>query len=1223
MISHRRIGMNPQMILEGTIHIGYYKEETSAVRIALNHLRNDLQIITDTKVRLVALSAEESTDGMDILAATKNVRPLSPCASSPREAEILDTWEGYVIKECGGTLYINGADPRGTIYGIYEMSAYFGVSPWYFFANVPVKKKARIFIPQGFSRADFPSVQYRGIFLNDEEELEEWAAKHTKDGTIGPELYEKIYELILRLKGNFLWPAMHVNYFQENPRNAWLANEMGIVIGTTHCDMLMRSNQNEWTPWLDKKGYKSDYDAVHTGKLKTSGDQERETIYYDYSIPGKNREVIREYWRESVAMNKDYEVCYTIGMRGVHDYGFSTKIINEDATLTEEEKLSAKIRLLETIMDDQRQMIRTECGLPSPSCALQSFIPYKEVLPLYNAGLTVPDDVTLIWVNDNFGHIRRYPDANERKRSGGHGLYFHASYWGATDMSYLFFNTMPLAHTANELRKAYANGIRKIWVLNAGALKPLEMDTEVFLAYAWDAGKDTPVTCDIHTYTAQWFDSCFSGGYGGELADLYEEYTHLTNARKIEHMQPMVFTQAGCGDEAGARLCRLEKVFARANEIYACLPDSEKDAFFQMFLFKVHSSYYVNHAFYYADRSVLSYDRGNDRAADLYTEYSRRMTRYLQKMLRYYNVRMQSGKWEGILTPDSFPPPGICLYPACRPSIRRRELAVKAVLWDGSETSEEGRIVFYGGGVRKKWFEIGNTCASPISFTVTGKPPWLDISEESGMIHEEKRIYISVNDETAYVGKEAELTVSLPEKEQLLHIGIKAEAGCTDGEGGLSHVEDDGAVCIYAADYEECCGSPVHVPPLRDVGWYKVYGMGREGGSVLMAYHPGLCSLGDTSLRDHPSVAYTFSLFSEGEFDLEVTRFLTLDSVGRIRFGIGVDDCEPFVMESDTNDEWRGNWHDSVLNNGEKLYARLPRLSPGRHTIRVYMIDHYVTLEKLVIYTRQIRETCYGALPACFRADEPRVHWEELDLIRTALYCEDDTALLPGMIYADEEFWKHNRLYMKNETVRQPYKEAGRYDSYYGDNAVDDLTVLFGKGVFTEKNGSIAIEAEYALAGDSNAYLTPDITGRIYWRHVRSLTEGGRGLAMQVPGKPYTWEKAKDAPGMHYRIHVSGEGEYHVWLLLLYENHMSDSCYFAVDGEALPLSMQYNNGQLCHFATLHTYYWCLTGKIHFSPGEHIFSIYACDTGLQIDRIYLSRGKERPPLDRDWTVSNNG
>lgn len=200
-----------------------------------------------------------------------------------------------------------------------------------------------------------------------------------------------------------------------------------------------------------------------------------------------------------------------------------------------------------------------------------------------------PDDVTLIWVNDNFGHIRRYPDADERKRSGGHGLYFHASYWGTTDMSYLFFNTMPLAHTTNELRKAYASGIRKMWVLNVGALKPLEMDMEVFLDYAWNAGKDTSVTTDIHTYTAQWFDSYFSGGYGSEFAELYEEYVHLTNARKIEHMQNNVFAQSGYGDEAGERLCRLERVFARANEIYGCLPDDEKDAFFQMFLSGVHA----------------------------------------------------------------------------------------------------------------------------------------------------------------------------------------------------------------------------------------------------------------------------------------------------------------------------------------------------------------------------------------------------------------------------------------------------------------------------------------------------------------------------------------------------------------------------------------------------------------------------------------------------------
>ena len=1209
--------MKSQMILEGTIRIGYYSGETSAVKLALNNLRNDLIQITGADVRLIEIDAEENTHGINILAATINVRKIDKCVASSKDAEILDTWEGYVIRECDGTLYINGADKRGTIYGIYEMSAYFGVSPWYFFADVPVKKKARIIIPADFFKADYPSVQYRGIFLNDEEELEQWAIKHTDDDTIGPELYEKIYELILRLKGNYLWPAMHVNYFQENPKNAWLANEMGIVIGTSHCDMLMRSNQNEWTPWLDKKGYKSDYNAVHAGKLKTADDKERETVYYDYSIPGKNREIIREYWRESVEMNKDYEVCYTIGMRGVHDYGFSTKMIDEDAALTGEEKLSAKIRLLETIMDDQRQLIKTECGLSSASCALQSFIPYKEVLELYNAGLAIPEDVTLIWVNDNFGHIRRYPDEKERKRAGGHGLYFHASYWGATDMSYLFFNTMPLSHTTNELRKAYANGIRKMWVLNVGALKPLEMDMEAFLDYAWNAGKDTPVTCDIHTYTAQWFDSYFSGGYGGELADLYEEYVHLTNARKIEHMQPMAFAQAGCGDEAGARLCRLESVFTRANEIYACLPDNEKDAFFQMFLFKVHASYYVNHGFYYADRSVISYDRGNDMAADLYTGYSRKMTQYLKKMLRYYNVHMQDGKWDGILTPDSFPPPGICFYPVCRPSIKRRELAVKVVLWDGSETSNKGSIVFYSGGRRKKWFEIGNTCASAISYEITGKPAWLDISEVSGKINEEKRIYISVNDEAAYAGNEAELTVRLPEKEQEIRVKVKAKAGCTDGETRMSHTEDDGAVCIYAQDYKECRWAPVYLPPFHETGWYKVYGMGREGGSVVMAYNSMLCPLSDTSLADNPYIMYEFSICSEGEFELEITRFLTLDSVGRIRFGIGVDDFKPFIIESGTNDEWRGNWHDSVMNNGEKLYAKLPYLSPGRHTLKVYMIDNYVTLDKLVIYTQKRCETYYGAVSEYSMADEPEVSWEELDRIRAELYCENDAELLPDMVYADEEFWKYNRLYMKNDFVKQSYRESGRYDSYYTAKTTGDITALFGSGIFAERDGKVAIEAEYALANSADAYLTPDVTGKIYWRHVRALTDGGCGLAMQVSGKPYTWKNAKDAPGMHYRIHISEAGEYKVWLLILYENHMSDSCYFAVDGKVFPQSMQYNNGQLCNYSTLHMYFWCLTGRIHFTAGEHTFSIYACDTGLQIDRIYLSKGEEHPPLDRDW------
>lgn len=180
-------------------------------------------------------------------------------------------------------------------------------------------------------------------------------------------------------------------------------------------------------------------------------------------------------------------------------------------------------------------------------------------------------------------------------------------------MSYLFFNSIPLAQMTSELNKAYHEGIRKMWVLNVGALKPLEMEMETFLDYAWEAGRDAQVTKDIHAYTAAWFDRYFSGGYGEELAALYEEFAQLTNARKIEHMDSLLFAQSGYGDEAGERVCRLESIFERANAIYDQLPDCEREAFFQLFLFKVHASYYVNHGFYYADRSILSYEKGNDR----------------------------------------------------------------------------------------------------------------------------------------------------------------------------------------------------------------------------------------------------------------------------------------------------------------------------------------------------------------------------------------------------------------------------------------------------------------------------------------------------------------------------------------------------------------------------------------------------------------------------------
>lgn len=417
--------------------------------------------------------------------------------------------EAYLHRIVDGRLVIAGSDRRGTVYGIYELSEMLGVSPWHFWADVPVKKRDEFTLPADYTKADHPSVEYRGIFINDEEELEAWVQNYMKEPTIGVRTYEKVFELLLRLKANYIWPAMHVNSFNLKPENGVLADRMGIVVGTSHCDMLMRSNNREWKPWIQKKGYA---DAV-----------------YDYSIEGRNREILKEYWQESVEQNRDFEVCYTLGMRGIHDSGFETKDL---AGKTEEEIRTAKVELLEKIIADQREILRSTLGCET----MMTFIPYKEVLELYDHGLEVPEDMTLVWANDNYGYIRRYPSEKEKGRRGGNGIYYHNSYWAPPSMSYVFLCSIPLAHTRNELQKAWNEGIRKLWVLNSGAMKPLEQEITFFLRLAWEIGKLGAFTENVDAFVEDWIDRTFTGKIGKRAAKLLGDFAQVTNVRKVENM---------------------------------------------------------------------------------------------------------------------------------------------------------------------------------------------------------------------------------------------------------------------------------------------------------------------------------------------------------------------------------------------------------------------------------------------------------------------------------------------------------------------------------------------------------------------------------------------------------------------------------------------------------------------------------------------------------------
>lgn len=998
-------------------------------------------------------------------------------------------------------------------------------------------------------------MQYRGIFLNDEEELNAWAKLHTTDGTIGPATYRPVFELILRLKGNYIWPAMHVNAFNADPENGRLADEMGIVVGTSHCDMLLRSNQHEFDPWVEKKGYAG--------------------LLYDYSLE-ENRPKLQEYWKESVEQNAAYEVSFTLGMRGIHDSGFRTRAIDENAALSEEQKFEARVRLLEKVITDQREIIRSVLHHERPDQALQVFIPYKEVLPLYDAGLALPEDITVMWTNDNFGHIRRYPSKQEQMRKGGHALYFHSSYWAPAPLSYLFINSIPLAQTGCELRKAYENGIRKIWVDNVGAMKPLEQDMEYFLAFGWDAARPEALVHHIHEYLVRWFNEQFSGNFGEECARIYEAYAQITNVCKVEHLYRDAFSQTAYGDEAGRRVNRLRELYSRVCRVHDALPADERDAFFELLGMKVSASYFINAAFYYADRSRLSYRQGKMQCADEYLHLSRLMMGCKRQMLDFYNRRMAGGKWKGILTPEAFLPPASCIYTDAKPALSIGETAMGIILWNEEEESPSPRLTFDEKGVQTKWLEIFNRGCGSFSFTIENGCPFLDVSELQGEVQTEKRILLTLR--------------GTPQEGSLI---VRSDRG------------EEIRITVSAAPEAFYSFSASEMRPEPADDFRAVEYLDRMQGPCMEATKSGA------------DLVIPFFQPCTGDCTVEVTRYLTLDSTGRIRLRV-ILDGEMQETESLATDEWRPGWFDAVRNNGEKLYCKFHHLVRGEHTLRLEAPDRYLTLGRITLYfgDTPIRRSHLGPEPFGSNLDEriPSVDETSLreDTLRRFGIAWEDVPPLK-LTYAGHGYWNYDRLYLPNEEREQAFAPP-RYVFERGGKK--QLLPLFQGGIFVEEEGKLCLEAEHALAESPFAWRTPDGDGRI-WEHLSAETDGGTGLSMMVEEPYLYWEK--DGPALHFRGLFTGE-KYYVWLLMRFDDPSNDACMVGIDGKYQPRSEQYGRGGFFTYSSQFLWVWTLLSEVEIAAGEHVFSLAAVKSGLRIDRIYLTKGRELPPDDAHFLPS---
>lgn len=508
-----------------------------------------------------------------------------------------------------GQILVEGHNGRGAAYGLLELSRLAGVSPWVWWGDVVPERKTRLTLPSDFVLEHTPSVAYRGIFINDED----WSLRRWSADNMGPQTYKRLFQLLLRLRANILWPAMHEGTpgFFTVKGNKEMADSFGILIGTSHCEPLLRNNVAEW-------------DHGSRGS-------------YNYMT---NRSQVQQYWKERLQQVKGSEEFFTIGMRGIHDGSM-------EGVKTKQEKLDG----LQRVIDDQRELIR-KYYRKDVERVPQVFIPYKEVLEIYESGLRVPDDVTLMWCDDNYGYMTRLSDAEQQQRQGGGGVYYHLSYWGRPH-DYLWLTTTQPGLVYSEMRAAYDHNCRRLWIANVHDPKVAAYDLELFLDMAWDIESLTPspsrkergvVTLEQHLQN--WLCMQFGATVGRAIAPSMREFYRLNAIRRPEFMgwtqveldkkkypggKSVPTTTAFTPAEACQRLADFGAIEATVDAYARLVPPSLQDAYFAAVLYPVHASAAMS-------RKMLSDSVASSRAYD-----------EIQQLTARYN-QLNGGKWQHLMS---------------------------------------------------------------------------------------------------------------------------------------------------------------------------------------------------------------------------------------------------------------------------------------------------------------------------------------------------------------------------------------------------------------------------------------------------------------------------------------------------------------------------------------------------------------------------------------------
>ena len=855
--------------------------------------------------------------------------------------EIVGKWEAYTIQTVekpfpgiDRALVIVGNDKRGTIFGIYDLSQQIGVSPWYFWADVPVPHKKALYVkPIKYTQS--PSVKYRGIFINDEAPaLSNWIkekygmVKTSQNPPIGngvanygSEFYTKVFELMLRIKANYLWPAMWNNAFNEDDaENSRLADEYGIVMGTSHQEPMIRAQQ-EW----DRRYYSS-------------------LGHWNYK---KHTDTLAKFWREGVRRNKNYESIVTLGLRGANDSEM-------------EGDIKTNIAMVEEIVNKQQKIIAEEMN-PDITQVPQSWCLYKEIMDYYNEGMRVPDNITLLWADDNWGNIRRLPTPEERLRTGGSGVYYHFDYHGGP-RSYEWINTNPIAKIWDQMSLAKQYGADRIWIVNVGHFKGYELPMEYFMSLAWDTNKWT--NSNINEYTRLWVTREFGPEYANEITDILSKYTKFNGRRKIESLTPKTYSLVNY-QEAENVVADFNKITTQAEAIYAKLPKEKRDAFYQIVLFPTKASALVNELYYTAARNNL-YASQKRVSANAMAAQTRELFKQDTTLMNHYNQIYADGRWNHFMDQTHLgytswnPPKENSLRAVPLLDVQPLAEASMGISIPGTEASWPGSSekavlpeldIFNN---NEQFVEIFNRGKIPFEYTVTTDVPWLTFSESKGKIDQtDKRIWVKLNEKLLPKGKtQANIIISGAGQEVVVNVQAFKPENIQNITG---FVESGGLIAIEAEHF-------VKNKEEGDRKWIKIddYGLTLSG---MRATAPAN-SPSATPKKDAPCLEYPVYLFSKNTVEINIVTSPLLNFMPNknIKFAVSFDDQEAQYVIN-VPDDYKINspeWSKAVVDQSRQSKVKINVPQAGYHILKVWMIDPGVVIEKIIINTGGLKPSYLG-----------------------------------------------------------------------------------------------------------------------------------------------------------------------------------------------------------------------------------------------------------------------